>query len=73
MFTTDDLQKLDRAIASGHLKVKYQDKEVTYQSLTDQLKARAVIVAQLNAGSTVPGVTSYGSRRINTHFDKGMN
>jgi hypothetical protein len=32
-FTSTDVQRLEQAIASGTLRVKYADREVTYQSL----------------------------------------
>jgi hypothetical protein len=46
--TTADLAALDQAIASGYLKVRYEDKEVTYQSIDQMLKARAFAAAQLD-------------------------
>lgn len=46
--TPADLAALDQAIASGYLKVKYEDKEVTYQSVEQMLKARTFAAAQLD-------------------------
>jgi len=39
-FTQIQLAALTAAIAEGALKVKYQDREVTYHSLSDMLKLR---------------------------------
>lgn len=46
--TPADLAALEQAIASGYLKVKYEDKEVTYQSVEQMLKARTFAAAQLD-------------------------
>lgn len=45
-----DLTALDQAIASGYLRVKYEDKEVTYQSIDQMLKARTFAAFQLDQG-----------------------
>jgi hypothetical protein len=54
-FTQADLGAIEQAIASGYLKVKYEDKEVTYQSMEQMLKARAMIMSSL-AATTSPVV-----------------
>ena len=53
-FTTADLDAVDRAIASGELTVRTNDRLVTYRSLQELREARAVIAAGLSAqnGST---------------------
>jgi len=60
-FTLADLNVLDAAIASGVLHVSYSDRNVTYQSTTEMLKARALMVNAIaaTAGTTVSR-TSYG-------------
>lgn len=50
-FTQAHLAAIEEAIAGGYLKVRYDDKEVTYQSMGDLLKARALIAAQVNQAS----------------------
>lgn len=51
-FTSADLDALDRAIASGTLRVRFSDgREVTYQSLDAMLRARAVIAGGLAPAS----------------------
>lgn len=49
-WTAADLAKLDRAIASGHRRVKYAGgMEVEYQDTAGMLAARAQIAAELTA------------------------
>lgn len=50
----EDLQQLDAALASGVRQVKYQDKWVEYQTITDMLQYRKILVARLRPG----GVTT---------------
>lgn len=50
-FTQAHLAAIEEAIAGGYLKVRYDDKEVTYQSVDQMLKARAMIVSSLAAVS----------------------
>jgi hypothetical protein len=45
--TADDLVVIDRAIAMGEQTVVFADRSVTYRSISDLLKARAIIVAAL--------------------------
>jgi hypothetical protein len=54
-FTQAHLAAIEEAIAGGYLKVRYDDKEVTYQSVEQLLKARAMIMASL-AAATAPVV-----------------
>lgn len=46
-FTLADLERLDRAIASGTLEVEYGDSRVKYQSTAALLRARTTIAAAL--------------------------
>lgn len=46
-WTTDDLTTIERAIASGQLRVQYQDRMVHYQTISDMLKARDAIKGEL--------------------------
>ena len=54
-FTQAHLEAIEEAIAGGYLKVRYEDKEVTYQSMEQMLKARAMIMSSL-AATTSPVV-----------------
>lgn len=51
-FTQTELDTLDIAIASGTLRVKFQDREVEYRSMKDLLAARTLILAGLNGPTT---------------------
>lgn len=61
-FTQTQLDAIDTAIASGELSVTYDGRSVTYRSLDDLLKARALIVKQIN--STI-------DRRSYAEFNRG--
>lgn len=64
-FTQTHIDKIEEAIAQGALRVKYADKEVTYRSLDEMLKIRAVMRKAL-------GVTSSAPSRIYPSFSKGF-
>lgn len=46
-WTSADVEKLERAIASGKLTVRYQDRQVTYQSTDAMLRALKVMRAEV--------------------------
>lgn len=48
-FTQAHLEAIEEAIAGGYLKVRYDDKEVTYQSVEQMMKARSLIQSSLAA------------------------
>jgi hypothetical protein len=50
-FTQAHLAAIEEAIAGGYLEVRYDDKQVKYQSVEQMLKARAMIMASLAATS----------------------
>lgn len=52
-FTQADVDALDAAIKSGELSVRFRDREVTYRSLDDLIKARRYVGAKVAA--TPPG------------------
>jgi hypothetical protein len=54
-FTQAHLAAIEEAIAGGYQEVRYDDKQVKYQSVDQMLKARAMIVASL-AAATAPVV-----------------
>ena len=54
-WTSADLIKIETAIASGTLRVRFADREVQYQTMSDLLKARDVIKAAVD--STVASST----------------
>jgi hypothetical protein len=46
-FTQQNLDAIEKAISTGTLSVEYNGKRVTYRSMSDLLKARDVIKAEL--------------------------
>lgn len=52
-FTLTQLAAINTAIASGTLKVRYADKEVTYHSLTELMAARDLIRSELQASGAL--------------------
>ena len=65
-FTQADLLAIEQAIAKGALKVKYEDKEVTYRDLDEMLKIRDLIKNALGLEKAPRGV-----RRI-AQSNKGL-
>lgn len=64
-FTIEQLTVLEEAIAQGATSVKYQDKEVHYQSLHDMLMLRDLMRRSLN-------ISNAESTRVYSRFDKGL-
>ena len=56
-FTADNLTAIDAAIASGELTVRMGERLVTYRSIADLLKTRALIQAELAAAGSVTAPT----------------
>ncbi len=50
-FTQAHLTAIEEAIAGGYLEVRYDDKVVKYQSMSDLLKARTLIASKLQEQS----------------------
>lgn len=59
------LDNLERAIYSGHLKVKNGDKEIQYNSSSEMLKIRDSLKIEL-------GLTPRGPKRIYAGHSKGL-
>jgi hypothetical protein len=64
-FTKEQLVLLEESIAQGALQVKYQDKEVRYQSLQDMLILRDIIRRTLK-------MSKVEKQRIRARFLKGL-
>lgn len=64
-FTLDQLAALDRAIASGTLRAKYDTHEVQYRSIAEMLQVRALMREAL-------GLTTMETRRKFMSFSKGV-
>lgn len=63
-WTDADLAEIEKAIKSGAKRVKYQDKEIEYQSLAEMLQARDLIRVELGKVSR--------TRRVFANFSKGL-
>lgn len=59
-FTSDDLTAVERAIATGTMKVQYADRAVTYASQQELLALRQLIKAEL-AGTSATARTARAS------------
>ena len=70
-FTVTQLEAIERAIASGTLKVRYDGKEVTYQTLTELIAARNLIRSELQASGQLatPEVPARGMATV-TEFSR---
>ena len=64
-WTLEDLEKLEKAMAEGALRVKYKDKEVEYRSLSEMNKLR-------NQMRKALGVSKKNSGRVTAIHDKGL-
>jgi hypothetical protein len=64
-FNQAQLDALDEAIASGSLKVKYADKELTYRSLSEMMQLRDLMAKSL-------GKKQSGSSRVYMSTSKGL-
>lgn len=53
-FTISDVAAIERAIKSGTLSVQYGDRRVTYQSMDALLKARDLILAEVEVAEGTP-------------------
>jgi len=63
-WSQDDLDAIEETIKTGTLEVKYKDRSVKYQSLSDLLRIRDLIRAEI-------GITSGRNKRILSEFDRG--
>lgn len=71
-FTVSRLEALEVAIATGELTVKYSDKEVTYRSIDDMLKARAIMIRVLGLKKAPRNPGLFGGSRMKMVHSKGL-
>ena len=64
-YTTEMLQKLDEAIATGARDIYYGDKRLSYRSLDEMMRIRTMIATQLGLQKT------NGGRKLAIH-SKGL-
>ena len=67
-FTVTQLEAIERAIASGTLKVRYDGKEVQYQSLTELMQARRMIREELSEMGLLPSATGHGGSTLGVFY-----
>lgn len=60
-YTLEQVEALQEAIASGALKVKYLDREVTYQTTGEMLKALSTMKDSLVPASQKTGGRTFGA------------
>lgn len=65
-YTQAQLDALDAAIASGTLRVRYEDRDITYRDLDELRQARQIVQADLAGQSGTPRQT-----RSFASFSKG--
>lgn len=68
-FTQEQYTALCAAIAEGARRVKYQDKEVEYHSLTEMLKLKSVMETDLGISGAGNGL---GTRRAVGVYGSGL-
>jgi len=64
-FTQQQIEILEKAIAQGTTRVKYQDREVTYRSLEEMMQI-------LNMMKKALGLASSKIKVIHPEFSKGL-
>ncbi len=67
-FTVLQLEAIERAIASGTLKVRYDGKEIQYQTTADLMSARQVIRDELIATGQLADAPTRGATTITEFF-----
>jgi hypothetical protein len=65
-WTQAQLNALNNAIANGNTKVKYADREISYRSLEEMLRLRAIMMDDLN----LPGTTRNAFKKFG--YSKGI-
>lgn len=66
-YSQADIDALDNAIKTGAVRVRFQDREVTYRDMKSLLEARNLAVAEVNAANaTMP------LRQLRVYTTKGF-
>lgn len=68
-FTVIQLEAIEKAIASGTLKVRYDGKEIQYHSMSELMNARAVIRDELIASGVLSSAPTRGMTTV-TEFSR---
>lgn len=67
-YTQQDLDALNSAIASGHLRVEYDGKKVEFRSLSDLIRIRDMVAEDLSPSNS----SSASQRQFYPTFSKGL-
>ena len=71
-FTIEALESLESAILQGVQTVKYTDKEVTYRSLEEMMRVRALLRKKLGMDETCGEKGFFGGTRKVARHSKGL-
>lgn len=71
-FTEEQIVALEISLAAGERRVKYNDKEVEYRSISEMLELLALMKKSLCIGSDTGKSGLFGGRRINAIHSKGL-
>ena len=63
-FTVTQLEAIEKAIASGTLKVRYDGKEIQYQDMAALMSARNLIRDELTANGLLHSTTVRGASTV---------
>ena len=63
-WSSDDLTKLEQAIARGAKKVKFKDNEIEFHSVNEMFRLRRAMRKELGLGRR--------ARRVSPSLDKGL-
>lgn len=55
-WTQDDLTEINKAIATGARRVRFQTHEVEYRSLDEMMRVRDAILEQVNSSAPSTGI-----------------
>lgn len=72
MALADRIEALEEAIQSGHLSVRYEDKQVTYRSLEEMRSILEEMKGQQEGTSGIERRGAFGGRRFKASFSKGL-
>lgn len=73
-YTIEQYKALEQSIASGEKRVKYNDKEVEYRSISEMKELLAMMrkALGLDCSSTSSKKGLFGGRRVNAIHSKGL-
>lgn len=67
-WTTTDIEKIEKAIATGSRKVKYGDKEVEYHTLSEMMSLLELMRSEVNGKPSLADRRTMGIVKSTTNF-----